>query len=511
MTMCRPRPPAALRRGPAAWRVRPASLRLRLTTGLVVLLAVACAVVGVATTVALESFLIGRVDQQLAMTGGRFAGSLEHEERPDSDNAPDTRGQADGTFGARLLPSRATQAAVVQDDTDAAVRLSPADRQVLAALPPDGTGHSAHLSALDGRYRLAAVRGDDGDVLVTGLPLHPVEETVHRLVAVEAAVFSAALVATAAVGAAWVRLSLRPLERVATTATEVTRLPLSTGEVAMPAPVPHSDTHTEVGRVATALNRMLGHVGDALARRHASEERLRHFAADASHELRTPIATVRAHTDLALRHPGPLPEEVRHALERVAATSQRMSDLVDDLLLLARLDAGRPLARESVDLTRLALDAADDARALSPDHLWRLELPEEPVVVEGDEHRLHQVLTNLLSNARIHTPPGTRVTLSLTRGPDHVGITVADDGPGIPEPLQAEIFHRFTRSDPGRSRRTGGTGLGLAIVDAVVAAHHGTIRVDSSPGNTSFRLRLPLTPSAAGAPASHEDGPLSRG
>lgn len=509
--MRRPRPPAATRRGPAAWRARPASLRLRLTTGLVVLLAVACAVVGVATTVALESFLIGRVDQQLAMSGGRFAGSLEHEERPDDDNAPDTRGQADGTFGARLLASRTTEAAVVEDDTHAAVHLSPADRRVLAALPPDGKGHSTHLSALDGRYRLAAVRGDDGDVLVTGLPLRPVEETVHRLVAVEAAVFSAALVATAAAGAAWVRLSLRPLERVATTATEVTRLPLSTGEVAMPAPVPHGDTHTEVGRVATALNRMLGHVGDALARRHASEERLRHFAADASHELRTPIATIRAHTDLALRHPGRLPEDVRHGLERIAATSQRMSGLVDDLLLLARLDAGRPLAREPVDLTRLALDATDDARALSPDHLWQLELPEEPVVVEGDEHRLHQVLTNLLSNARIHTPPGTRVTLSLTPGPDHAGIAVADDGPGIPDALQAEIFHRFTRSDPGRSRRTGGTGLGLAIVDAVVAAHHGTIRVDSSPGSTSFRLRLPLARTAADTSAPDEDEPPSRG
>jgi two-component system OmpR family sensor kinase len=188
-----------------------------------------------------------------------------------------------------------------------------------------------------------------------------------------------------------------------------------------------------------------------------------------------------------------------------------MSGLVDDLLLLARLDAGRPLAREPVDLTRLALDATDDARALSPDHLWQLELPEEPVVVEGDEHRLHQVLTNLLSNARIHTPPGTRVTLSLTPGPDHAGITVADDGPGIPDALQAEIFHRFTRSDPGRSRRTGGTGLGLAIVDAVVAAHQGTIRVDSSPGSTSFRLRLPLARTAADTSAPDEDEPPSRG
>ncbi len=481
---------------------RPVSLRLRLTAGLVVLLAVACAVVGVATVLALESFLIGRVDQQLAATGGRFAASLEHERRPDTDNVPDTRGQAEGTFGARLLAGQATQAAVVKDDTDAAVHLSSADRGALAALRPDGRVRSVHLSALCGRYRLAAVRGDDGDVLVTGLPLRPVEDTVHRLEIVEAAVFGAALAATAAAGAAWVRLSLRPLERVARTASEVTRMPLATGEVAMPAPVPHSDAHTEVGRVATALNRMLGHVGDALARRHASEERLRHFAADASHELRTPIAAVRAHTELALRHLGPLPREVRHSLERIASTSRRMSGLVDDLLLLARLDAGRPLAREVVDLTRLALDALDDARALSRDHHWLLELPEEPVIVQGDEHRLHQVLANLLANARVHTPAGTRVRLSLTPQSGHIELAVADDGPGIPEAFQSDIFHRFTRADPGRSRRKGGTGLGLAIVDAVVTAHGGTITLTSRPGSTRFLLRLPLA-----MPAEHPPSP----
>ncbi|MFB7496340.1 ATP-binding protein [Streptomyces sp. NPDC056161] len=488
---------------------RPLSLRLRLTAGLVVLLAATCAVVGVATVVSLDSFLVGRIDQQLTATGGRFAASLEHEKHPDADNTPDTRGQPEGTFGAHLSAGHTTRAAVVRDEADATVRLTPADQRALTTLRPGSKGRSALLSALNARYRLTAVRGDDGDVLVTGLPLRPVEDTVHRLEAVEAAVFGAALVATAAAGAAWVRLSLRPLERVAATATGVTRLPLATGEVAMPLPVPYSDGHTEVGRVATALNHMLGHVGDALARRHAGEERLRRFAADASHELRTPIAAVRAHTDLALRHTGPLPREVRHSLERIAATSRRMSGLVDDLLLLARLDAGRPLAREPVDLTCLALDAVGDARALSRDHHWLLELPEEPVTVPGDEHRLHQVLANLLANARTHTPPGTRVTLSLTPYADHIELSVADDGPGVPEALQTEIFDRFTRADPGRSRRTGGTGLGLAIVDAVVTAHHGTIALTSSPGSTAFLLRLPLTPVPDPSPAPRRDADSS--
>ncbi|MFH8591420.1 sensor histidine kinase [Streptomyces rimosus] len=473
----------------------PRSLRARLTAGLVVLLAVACLAVGATTVISLEHFLLGRLDQQLSALGGRFAASLEHGERPDADNRPDTRGQANGTFGARLVGGRVTQAAVVRDDTPAAVPLTEADRRTLAAVPVDEDGRTVRLSALR-PYRVTAVSGDDGDVLITGLPLHPVEETVHRLELVEALVFGAALAATAVAGALWVRVSLRPLDRVATTATAVTRLPLASGQVALPAPLPPSDPDTEVGQVATALNRMLGHVGDALDRRHASEERLRHFAADASHELRTPVATVRAHSELALRHKGPLPADVRHALERIQSESQRMSGLVDDLLLLARLDAGRPLAREPVDVTRLALDAVDDARAVARDHHWLLDLPPEPVHVMGDAHRLHQVIANLLANARVHTPAGTETTLALALSPDggEVQLTVTDNGPGIPEALQADVFDRFTRADHSRSRTAGGTGLGLAIVQAVTTAHGGTVQVTSRPGHTCFRLCLPSAP-----------------
>ncbi|MER7873435.1 HAMP domain-containing sensor histidine kinase [Streptomyces solisilvae] len=469
----------------------PRTLRARLTAGLVVLLAVASLAVGLTTVFALEGFLVRRVDQQLTAAGGRFPASLEHgERRPDADNAPDTRGQSDRTFGARLLRGTTTDAAVVHDQTDAAVPLTGADRRVLAKVPVNGGGHDVRLSALGG-YRVVAVRGDDGDVLITGLPLRPVEETVHRLEIVEAMVFGSALLVTGVAGALWVRLSLRPLRRVTTTAAGVAELPLASGEVAMPPPVPDTDPRTEVGQVGTALNRMLGHVGDALARRQASEERLRHFAADASHELRTPVASVRGHAELALRHPGPVPEEVRHALDRIQAESERMSTLVDDLLLLARLDAGRPLARRPVDLTRLVLDATGDARAAGPGHRWRLELAEEPVTVLGDEHRLQQVVGNLLANARTHTPAGTRITVRLApAGEDWVEFSVADDGPGVPESLQDEVFERFARADPGRARTAGGTGLGLAIVRAVTAAHGGTVTLTSRPGATVFRARL---------------------
>ncbi|MFJ4989804.1 sensor histidine kinase [Streptomyces sp. NPDC088732] len=470
-------------------RLPPRTLRGQLTAGLLVLLAAACLAVGITTDLALRGFLVGRLDEQLSVTGGRFAASLEHERTPDADNRPDTRGQADATFGARLLNGVVTQAAVVDDATDRRLTLLPGDRRALNRVPVDGRGHSIRLSPL-GAYRVVAVQGDDNDVLLTGLPLRPVEATLRRLEAVEAAVFGAALLATGIAGALWVRVSLRPLHKVTEHATGVARLPLADGDVAMPDPLPDSDPRTEVGQVAAALNRMLGHVEDALVRRQDSEERLRHFAADASHELRTPVANIRGHAELALRGQGPVPDGVRHALERIQSESHRMSRLVDDLLLLARLDAGRPLEHENVDLTLLVLDATYDARAASPGHRWTLDLPEEPVTVTGDAHRLQQAIGNLLANARTHTPSGTEVSVTLTSDNGGACLVVSDNGPGIPEELQSEVFTRFVRADQARSRSTGSTGLGLAIVQAVVSAHQGTVQVSSRPGHTSFRVTL---------------------
>jgi len=291
-----------------------------------------------------------------------------------------------------------------------------------------------------------------------------------------------------------VRLALRPLQRVTATATRVAQLPLDRGEVALDDRVPSgdSDPRTEVGRVGAALNRMLDHVNLALESRQASERKVRQFVADASHELRTPLASIRGYSELTRRSGQELPPDAMHALGRIESESVRMTGLVEDLLLLARLDEGRELKMEPVDLTMLLVDAVSDAHAAGRDHVWDLELPDEPLEAIGDEPRLRQVITNLLANARVHTDAGTTVVVALAAEGDRAVVTVTDNGPGIPAELQGTMFERFARGDSSRFRGTGSTGLGLAIVAAVVAAHHGEVTVDSKPGRTEFRVALPL-------------------
>jgi two-component system OmpR family sensor kinase len=290
--------------------------------------------------------------------------------------------------------------------------------------------------------------------------------------------------------------ALRPLRRVAATATEVAALPLDRGEVDLSVRVPDEDTdqRTEVGQVGFALNTMLGHVDNALKARQASESKVRQFVADASHELRTPLASIRGYAELTRRGHYDLPPDVTHSLGRVESEAVRMTSLVEDLLLLARLDAGRDIETAPVDLSRLLVDCVSDAHVAAEDHEWELDLPEESVMVEADSQRIHQVVANLLANARLHTPAGTRVKVGLeVTGRDTAVITVADNGPGIPRKLQNELFERFARGDSSRQRATGSTGLGLAIVRAVVDAHGGDVTVKSRKGSTVFRVELPMT------------------
>jgi two-component system, OmpR family, sensor kinase len=500
-------PPAGPKSRAGRW-LAGRTLRGRLIAGLLGLLALACATVGVVTYTHLHSVLIGQLDAELTTASGRYNGCLYgvppgptgHPPPPAAGGAHPApycaQQQATEVFTASVRADSVQNAYLASSRSrPSACHLTAAEERAIAAVPI-GRVVTVGLSS-QGSYRMTAIRTEGGSVLVTGLPLSNVSHVLEQVALAEIAVFLAALLFTGVIGTAWVRISLRPLRRVAATASRVTELPLASGEVSLNERVPDADPRTEVGQVGTAFNRMLGHVESSLARRAASEARLRSFAADASHELRTPLAAIRGYAELARRSPEPLPPDIAHALSRVESESARMSLLVDELLLLAQLDAGRPLASEPVDLTRLAIDVSSDARVAAPDHSWRLELPDEPVTVLGDEQRLHQVLANLLSNAARHTPAGTAITVAVTGGPQSVVVAVTDNGPGIPPELQPDIFERFVRGDTSRSRAAGSSGLGLAIVHAVTAAHGGHASVTSQPGETRFTITLPR----AGSPA----------
>ena len=350
--------------------------------------------------------------------------------------------------------------------------------------------------------------------VVTALPLGELQITLLQLGLIIAIVTAAGLVLAAFLALWIVRVALRPLERVVSTATRVAELPLDRGEVALGVRVPDDDADpsTEVGQVGAAINRMLGHVASALTARQASENSVRQFVADASHELRTPLAAIRGYAELTRRGGHNLPADVVHSLGRVESEATRMTSLVEDLLLLARLDEGRDLESAPLDLSRLLIDAVSDAHAAGPEHEWSLDMPDEPVMIDGDDARLHQVFANLLANARVHTPAGTDVVISVAIDGPNAVVTVTDDGPGIPAELRPVLFERFARGDSSRSRAAGSTGLGLAIVAAVVEGHGGTVEVQSEGGNTSFRVVLPVTAGVDREPQarSRETEPVAR-
>ncbi|MFF0287781.1 ATP-binding protein [Streptomyces sp. NPDC005262] len=508
----------ARRRG-ERWGRGPWTLRTRLVVSAVTLIAVVAAVIGSVTTIAFHSYMYDKLDDQLhsiAMRAskppggvGGGAGELPMPGGgPDDDPLAfiDARGQPFGTLGAVAVDGSITASSVVQENPDALEQsaaagerpLKSAEGKALEAADVEvGEGvRSVDLPGL-GPYRVEAVVGADRTTTVlVGIPAAEVRGALTTLILVEVCVTGAGLIAAGIAGAAMVGVALRPLRRVAATATRVSELQLHSGEVAPLERVPdaEADPRTEVGQVGAALNRMLGHVGSALAVRQESEMRVRQFVADASHELRTPLASIRGYAELTRRGREETGPDTRHALGRIESEAERMTGMVEDLLLLARLDAGRPLSYESTDLSPIVVDAVSDARAAGQrGHHWRLELPDEPATVHADPTRLHQVLVNLLANARTHTPPGTTVTARVRAGAAHPWVTleVQDDGPGIPVQLLPHVFERFARGDASRSRNAGSTGLGLAIVQAVVTAHGGRVEVRSVPGCTVFAVHLP--------------------
>ncbi|MFE3386975.1 sensor histidine kinase [Streptomyces anulatus] len=505
---------------------RPWTLRTRLVVSAVSLIAVVAAVIGSVTAIAFHSYMYGKLDDQLHSVAERAQRPPGPGPLPQALRAAGPLGfvggggQPLGTFGALLGEDGDVTASKVVEDSglraqESAKPLTGEQRSALEEAAP-GTGEGARSVDLPGLggYRVEAATTIEGYTVLVGIPSAEVSGALTTLIVVEVCVTAAGLLAASIAGTVLVGVALRPLRRVAATATRVSELPLHSGEVALLERVPdaEADPRTEVGQVGAALNRMLGHVGSALTARQESETRVRQFVADASHELRTPLASIRGYAELTRRATGsreaPEPDPVtRHALGRIESEADRMTGLVEDLLLLARLDSGRPLSYGSTDLLPLVVDAISDARAADQGapgqdarHRWRLELPAEPVTVRADPDRFQQALVNLLANARTHTPPGTTVTVSVrppVRAGGRVTLEVRDDGPGIPAELLPHVFERFARGDASRSRgagtgtATGSTGLGLAIVQAVVSAHGGSVRVDSEPGRTVFVIELP--------------------
>lgn len=485
-------------------RLRQWPLRRWLVFALVGILVLLTVAIGAVSVEVQRQSLINRLDDQLRA-------SLEMATRPGDVGGPGGPRQSPGVPGPRLgslevlLVDGEVAGAELVDDAGTAHELGDDDIRIL--IESAGTPQSPRRVDVGehGSFRVAAaevdgMRGDSGagtTVIIVGHSLAEVQQTTRDLTVIFALVGLAGVVLAAVAGRYLVRLGLRPLDRLATTATRVAATPLASGEVALTERVPERDAApgTEVGQVGAAFNQMLDHVEHSLRVRQGSEERLRQFVADASHELRTPLAAVSGYAELAARQAGEVPDDVAHSLERIGSEAARMTSMVQDLLLLARLDSGATLAEEPVALATVVVDACSDARVTGPDHVWQLELDESAAEIDvmGDAGRLHQVVLNLLTNARVHTPPGTRVTARLgTVDGTHAELQVEDDGPGIPEELRARIFDRFVRGDDSRSRASGSTGLGMSIVHAIVTAHRGSVDVDSRPGNTVFTVRLPL-------------------
>ncbi|MCU1566816.1 MAG: signal transduction histidine kinase, partial [Pseudarthrobacter sp.] len=430
---------------PGTWHLRTRLILLAMT-----LLIAICGVVGLVSYASMDAFLTRQLDNQLSQAADRSNDPGRPPMGGFNGRDPlDARGQSVGTLNARILNSQVSSAGFLASDTTRSP-LSAEDKQTLLVLGTDAQPVDRTLS--NGDYRLIAVKTNFGDVLVTGLPLAAKESTLASLVWTFVFVSLGGLLLIGLVGTVLIRRTMKPLEQLSEVATRVSQLPLDAGEVALAVRVPPSNANpgTEVGSVGHALNLMLDNVANALQARQKSETKVRQFVADASHELRTPLTAIRGYTEL-MRMTENFSPDGEKSLARVQSQSERMTALVEDLLLLARLDEGQPLKLSEVDLTQLVIEGVSDEKVMAPGHNWRLELPDEPVVVNGDASQLRQVLMNLLSNARKHTPPGTMVVTGVARSSEGAAIVmVTDDGGGIPAEFVDHVFARFARADAAR-------------------------------------------------------------
>ncbi len=460
------------------------SLRARLLTVVVALTAIGLVVAGLATYKALSSFLVDRVDRTATGSAHAIVRSFER-------GRPGPGGfEAIGAANPGIYVGSVDAAGQI---TWAPLGVRPGD----TALPQPDLSPARATAAGSGPFTVSAVSGNvrfrvtveslPGDqALLVAAPLKDVEDTLHQLLVVELVVAGSVLVAIFVLGLWLVRVGLRPLGRI-----ELTAGAIAGGDLSQR--VENDDPRTEVGRLGGALNAMLGQIEEAFAERTASEQRLRRFVADASHELRTPLASVRAYAELFDRGARERPEDLERAMAGIERESRRMGLLVDDLLLLARLDQGRPLERKPVELGTVAEEAVEAARMLDPERELTLDAP-EPVVVDGDRERLRQVLDNLLANVRAHTPAGSAAAVRVAADGGSAVIEVADSGPGLSDDHLAHAFERFYRGDTSRSRDAGGAGLGLAIIAAIGESHGGAASVVNAgrDGGSGLTVRVTI-------------------
>jgi two-component system OmpR family sensor kinase len=468
------------------------SLRGRLLIGVISLVAVGLLVSDVATYVTLQSSLLGRIDEQLKNQ------STVDTARTALLNFPVCHGRGPGS-GTNFDPGTITELIGTDGKIVAACGVqsfgAPASNAAPVlpkSLPNAGTDSPASPFTVAGTGGVSQYRMTDwpensfaGQFVVFAIPLTPVRSTLSQLLLLETVIGLGVLGATALLALLIIRIGLRPLQRMGGVAADI-----AAGDLTRR--VEPATPRTEIGRLGLALNGMLSQIEAAFAERTESNNRLRRFIADASHELRTPLTSIRGYSEMLRRGASESPNDSELARRRIEEESVRMSTLVDDMLLIARLDQGRPLEKEPLDLQAIAADAAADAKAVAPHRQITLTAP-GPVVVEGDDVRLRQVVGNLVRNALVHTPQQTAIEIGVSTVNGTGRMSVVDHGPGLEPKEMARIFEPFYRADPSRSRDSGGAGLGLSIVSAVVSAHGGKVNVkETSGGGVTFEVDLPL-------------------
>ena len=478
-------------------------MRRQLVLGVSAVVTIVVLVVGVVSTLSFRTYVTAMNDAEVAESLDALDHSFTRYRRGESSHHGDLAhvilaftGQNAGNVIAVLHNGEVIGSAVFFEDDP-----RPATPDVVAAIKAqpwqDGRLRTVTLGSL-GSFRVDSQAAGPDDRIVVGVSLDLANRTIKRRIISAIILLIAALLVTAGLTTLVVTYALRPLRRVAATAAEVAGTPLIGEDHRITARVQleGTDPDNEVGIVGHTLNRLLDNVDSALAHRAESDRRMRQFITDASHELRTPLAAIQGYSELTRQDSETLPPTTEYALARIESEARRMTSLVDELLLLSRLGEGQDLRTEDVDLGDLVLNAVNDAAVAAPTHRWVKDLPDDPVLVRGDRDRLHQLVSNLLTNGWVHTPSGVTVTTGIARhrsatGAPYAELTVTDDGPDIEPDLLPHLFERFVRAKNARYDGSG-NGLGLAIVDSIVKAHQGSVTAESADGKTTFRVRLPI-------------------